>query len=81
MYMGRNYTLYVNVEQFADEANKSGLINRLLSEHYNVSKTASKPSANKPTVDELKKATGSFSVCKNGHLYRGAKCTYKGCYG
>jgi len=32
--MGKNYTLYINQLEFADEDNKSGLVNMLLARHY-----------------------------------------------
>jgi hypothetical protein len=34
MYMGKNYTLYINQTQFETESNKSGLINKLLLKYY-----------------------------------------------
>lgn len=32
--MGKNYTLYINIDNFAKEGNKSGLVNQLLASHY-----------------------------------------------
>lgn len=32
--MGKNYTLYINIDNFAREDNKSGLVNQLLARHY-----------------------------------------------
>ena len=34
MYMGKNYTVYIKHDELADEDNKSGLINDLLSKYY-----------------------------------------------
>lgn len=77
MYMGKNYTLYINVDKFAQEDNKSGLINSLLLDHY---KTA--PRVDKESVkQDLARKVDAMKVCKKGHLYKGAKCTQKGCNG
>jgi len=87
MYMGKNYTLYVNVEQFGQESNKSGLVNSLLEKHYggtrvlNSKKTVSKGVPREEIKQELRKAVDAMQVCKKGHLYKGAKCTQKGCNG
>lgn len=87
MYMGRNYTIYIaNSDKFDTVDNKSGLINDLLCTHFD-SKPTSKPAkaikapAKKPVakVDELKQAIGAMSVCKKGHLYKGARCMSKDC--
>lgn len=32
--MGKNYTLYITPADFAEEPNKSGLVNELLKKHY-----------------------------------------------
>lgn len=32
--MGKNYTLYINIDNFAKEENKSGLVNQLLAKYY-----------------------------------------------
>lgn len=58
--MGKNYTLYINIESFASEANKSGLVNRLLREHYASSyggKKISKPLPKIPGVTTASKIT------------------------
>ena len=60
--MGKNYTLYISHEKFADEKNKSGLVNRLLDKHYTGAKptkhlVASETAINTPAqIDEALEA-------------------------
>lgn len=52
MYMGKNYTLYIRHEQFAQEGNKGGLVNELLAKHYgDPTADFSSPTARKEVVD------------------------------
>lgn len=77
MYMGKNYTLYIKNNSFDKEKNKSGLVNELLAEHYDIH----------PKVDNLVKIMSSKTkisntlFCKNGHpIPEGRdKCLGKGC--
>jgi hypothetical protein len=87
MYMGKNYTLYINVDRFAQEDNKSGLVNGLLYKHYggtpalDEDKVAHKDNQQELIKAKLRKTVDAMQVCKNGHLYKGVKCTQKGCNG
>lgn len=55
--MGKNYTLYINQEGFAGEANKSGLVNELLFQHYSGEAIDAIPRAAVKVPDAILKAT------------------------
>lgn len=78
MYMGKNFTLYINVPQFETEDNKSGLVSKLLLEHYQESKSTKVVQRTKRVVVD-KEEPSVLKICKKGHKYIGDRCFNPGC--
>lgn len=84
-HMGKNYTLYINQEPFADEENKSGLINALLAQYYRQTRKADEPTATKSpgfytpmdiAPGELPSSVAAFKFCEHNQVLGFCK---KGC--
>jgi hypothetical protein len=71
--MGKNYTLYINQEPFANEENKSGLVNALLAQYY----AQTQGESAKPEAQEVK-PVGAFNFCEHNQVLGFCK---KGCKG
>lgn len=63
--MGKNYTLYINIDNFAKEANKSGLVNRLLGSHYAGQVFEPEPFLVPPVAKNIPRESDG-KLCKHG---------------
>lgn len=89
--MAKKYLLYIHDdERFEAVENKSGLINKLLADHWQAiqfDKVRDKQALNRAGLPEKKVREvvdnthyrSSTRLCKNGHIARDGKCTWKGC--